>query len=1185
MEGTKMNQAIDFSTLTWVKNELDETLKEARQSLEAYVEDNSDTAQPGFLAAHLHQVYGTLQMVELYGAALLAEEMEQVAKAIADGSVTRQNDACDVLMRAILQLPDYLDRLISGCQDIPLVLLPVLNDLRAVRGANLLSENVMFSPDLDAALPDNVSNYTVDGDLAADIKDLRHRFQIGLLGWFRGGGNEQQSLEALSSVLDTLHGLCAAEPVARFWWVAAGVVDAVLSGSLNGSASVKRLMGQVDRQIKRLVDHGEQVLVKEPATDVMKNLLFYVAQSSGGIERIDAIQSTYRLQELLPGEEEMAAARESLSGQNSDLFATVAVAVKEELARLKDQLDIALRNGCEDTDALQEMVQSLGSLGDTLGMLSLGEARTAVVSRVKELGTYLQAGDAPPSTVLMDMANTLLFVESSVESMGSGRSVDVSEDSVDEHLAKSEFNQVMDVVLREAITDLARAKEAIVGYTSGGDEADGLAEVPQWFNQVKGGLLLLEETRAASIIDAAAKYIEDKLIPGDGESQEKELESLADAICGLEYYLESRREHRMYGDSAMDVAEKGIESLGYPVQADADEPTDMQVEDAAEREEELAPFDLDFDEVSGADELLVSNAPEVTGETGSSARNEEETVAEDVPVFPEMDADQDLPADESLTDVDQVESPAAGDVAVCVQEEDEGLAIIGDEIDEEILEIFIEEAEEEIESLSTLLPQWIKNNDNGEALETVRRSFHTLKGSGRLVGAMRIGEFAWAYENMLNRIIDGTIEVSAPVTDILGRVLDALVELVEQVKNGSPVVQPVSWLMQCADAISKGEEPPAAPDVSARTNVSDVEADAEEIPFIQGDQELTGADSDQPELVSSTQSEDAVDMAATDNSLIVDSVMDPMLYEIFNSESRGHLEVIRQFLGRVDNGDACIDDALTRALHTLHGSAHMAGSDPIADLAGELEQYTKQLSVAGVEIPEAGCAVLQETVAQIQDMLDVLPGEHRAPEGFDDLLSRIQVLRESSPTVPGETLFQEEMLESQAESDGENRPDESVDDQLYADIDPELLEIFLEESEENLETSDAALDRWRKDSEDHEALAELQRALHTVKGGARMAELGVVGDLAHAVESLIITVNDCGAAANDDALHGVQRAQDALVSVLDEVRNHKPMSAHDALISELQVLRENVMSGSRAEAGADDAEVVDEVASDADVEV
>jgi hypothetical protein len=164
MKGYKMNQAINFNTLTWVKNELDQTLREARQSLEAHVEIPEDGAQLELLAGHLHQVFGTLQMVELYGASLLAEEMECVARAIAGNTVSQHDDACEVLMRAILQLPDYLDRLIAGHRDIPLVLLPILNDLRAVRGENLLSENAMFSPNLDALLPETIVGKAVAGE-------------------------------------------------------------------------------------------------------------------------------------------------------------------------------------------------------------------------------------------------------------------------------------------------------------------------------------------------------------------------------------------------------------------------------------------------------------------------------------------------------------------------------------------------------------------------------------------------------------------------------------------------------------------------------------------------------------------------------------------------------------------------------------------------------------------------------------------------------------------------------------------------------------------------------------------------------------------------------------------------------------------------------------------------------------
>jgi chemosensory pili system protein ChpA (sensor histidine kinase/response regulator) len=582
MKGQTMNQAIDFSTLTWVKTELDDTLKEARQSLEAHVENPQDEAQLGFLSAHLHQVYGTLHMVELYGASLLAEEMEQVAKAIADKTVTRHDDACDVLMRAILQLPDYLDRLIAGYRDIPLVLLPLLNDLRAVRGEDLLSENYMFSPDFEAVLPESVVTADADADIQKNAKALRHRFQLGLLGWFKGSGT-QDALTAMGEVLEGLQGLSSNDKSARLWWVAAGVVDALREDVLDGSVAVKRLMGQVDRQIKSVLDLGESAVAQSMPRELFKNLLFYAGQARGAGTRVAEIQSTYKLQDLLPGEEELAAARESLTGQNADLFATVAVAVKEELGRLKDTLDIVLRNGCKDTTELQPLADSLRSLGDTLGMLSLGAAREAVNAKSNDLQSSIDAEEIPADTSLMDVASTLLFVESSVDGMGSGRAVADSEDQVEEQLARSEYNQVMDVVIQEAITDLVRAKEAIVTYIDSDNDADALAEVPQWFNQVKGGLLLLGESRPAALVGSISQYIEKELIELSKHAPQQELDSLADAVCGLEYYLESRKERRMYGGSAMAVAEESIDKLGYPARED------KESEPANDAEEDLVP--------------------------------------------------------------------------------------------------------------------------------------------------------------------------------------------------------------------------------------------------------------------------------------------------------------------------------------------------------------------------------------------------------------------------------------------------------------------------------------------------------------------------------------------------------------------------------------------------------------------
>ncbi|MCK7576662.1 MAG: Hpt domain-containing protein [Chromatiales bacterium] len=131
---------VDPSTLGWVKTEIDETLKQARLALEAYAENTADDSRLRFCATYLHQVLGTLQMVELDGAAMLARETEALANAILNGQVAPGPAAIDTLIRGILTLPDYLARLQVGQPDSPLRIFSLLNEVRTARGEAALNE-------------------------------------------------------------------------------------------------------------------------------------------------------------------------------------------------------------------------------------------------------------------------------------------------------------------------------------------------------------------------------------------------------------------------------------------------------------------------------------------------------------------------------------------------------------------------------------------------------------------------------------------------------------------------------------------------------------------------------------------------------------------------------------------------------------------------------------------------------------------------------------------------------------------------------------------------------------------------------------------------------------------------------------------------------------------------------------
>ena len=134
-------------------------------------------------------------------------------------------------------------------------------------------------------------------------------------------------------------------------------------------------------------------------------------------------------------------------------------------------------------------------------------------------------------------------------------------------------------------------------------------------------------------------------------------------------------------------------------------------------------------------------------------------------------------------------------------------------VDPQFVELFIEEAKEEIASIQRAFPLSDQNPMDLESLASLRRSFHTLKGSGRIVGARLIAEFAWAIENLLNRIIDKTLSRTPAMMGLLRNAVATLPQLVHQLEHGGEVS--VEALMSRAFAYADGREADQAPPVPA----------------------------------------------------------------------------------------------------------------------------------------------------------------------------------------------------------------------------------------------------------------------------------------------------------------------------------------------------------------------------------
>ncbi|MGH8322232.1 MAG: Hpt domain-containing protein, partial [Steroidobacteraceae bacterium] len=132
---------------------------------------------------------------------------------------------------------------------------------------------------------------------------------------------------------------------------------------------------------------------------------------------------------------------------------------------------------------------------------------------------------------------------------------------------------------------------------------------------------------------------------------------------------------------------------------------------------------------------------------------------------------------------------------------------LAENADPELVKLFIEEAHEELAKIQRHFPAWDQNPMDRESLVTVRRSFHTLKGSGRMVGARELGEFAWSIENLLNRILDNTLTRTPAILTVLREAVAALPELVEQLETGRKPRVDVDEIAARAHALAAGRQP------------------------------------------------------------------------------------------------------------------------------------------------------------------------------------------------------------------------------------------------------------------------------------------------------------------------------------------------------------------------------------------
>ncbi|MCH7336710.1 Hpt domain-containing protein [Acinetobacter sp. NIPH 2699] len=289
------------------------------------------------------------------------------------------------------------------------------------------------------------------------------------------------------------------------------------------------------------------------------------------------------------------------------------------------------------------------------------------------------------------------------------------------------------------------------------------------------------------------------------------------------------------------------------------------------------------------------------------------------------------------------------------------------EQDAEILEIFIEELDEIFVELEPLLVQWIEQSSQQNVLTDIRRHFHTLKGSGRMVGAKSSGELGWTVEDLLNRVLAGTIPLDTEIQRYVQAIFNVyrfkLIHDFKAVREHHIDLRPLVLLGQKLQQQTSLE-----PALAELLNLAH---------HLKHDNDLTGLelvdDLVDNNRIALEQQELNIEFVLTkaETELAEDEMFAKETLAIFLEEAEEHLATIDHFL-QDDRQTNEQYNTLIRALHTLRGSSAMAHVDHIFEASSKVENLFKTLLQDELDSSSNETALLTHYAQFVRDYLHSL---------------------------------------------------------------------------------------------------------------------------------------------------------------------------------------------------------------------
>ncbi|MGH1486696.1 MAG: pilus assembly protein [Cellvibrionaceae bacterium] len=563
---------INLTSLNVVREELVITIEQAATQLEGFVSDRENSKLLQSCIQSLQQIRGSLELIELHGACELAGELLETSRKINESEEVLEDEKLSALTKGFFVLSCYFEYALQQERGMPALMVPYINDIRISNREPIVWESHFAYAITSFRLPKEGKPEPIPhGDsLTSMARRFRHMYQVGLLGLIKEV-RIPSSLQLMQRATDKIAKYAKGSPSETFWWLLLNAIDAFAQSDMALSLERKRLFSHLDREFKRVEKDGEEAFEFQIAKEYLKELAYYVALAGIADEPFSKIKVAFGYSDLGYDEKKRLAEAKALTGPSASTVSSVAETLKSELRAVKEAVEFASESDVASIDGYDELITSVTKIRDILDVVGLKSASQTMKQQLERVKSWQEAGEQIDPSEIIDVADAFIYVESVLDSIekrnfSDEKLAEINQLSRNQMIVSSHLADAQLVVLEEAESGLTMVKRALNSYADSSYDRVHIKNVAKTMNGVRGGMVVLELPRAAAVVTSCVQFIEGSLLSNNQPAAlEHMLETFADALICLEYYLDCMKVDKTISSDTLVIAEESLAALGYGV--------------------------------------------------------------------------------------------------------------------------------------------------------------------------------------------------------------------------------------------------------------------------------------------------------------------------------------------------------------------------------------------------------------------------------------------------------------------------------------------------------------------------------------------------------------------------------------------------------------------------------------------